>query len=69
MNFEGADLQARIKELIGEAVEARIVVRTPQIGSAIDLRRVDVELRHIERGEGDVATYGTPPVAIQMRHE
>ena len=58
MNFEGAQLHERIKALIGEAVEARVVVRTPTLGSTVQLGRVALDLLDIQSGEGDIAAYG-----------
>ena len=60
LDFEGERLQRQIEGLLGEAVEATIRVRTPRVGSSVDLERVELELLRIEAGEGDIAAYGMP---------
>lgn len=60
LDFEGEDLQREVERLLGEAVEARIRVRTPRVGSTVDLERVELVLLSIEAGEGDIAANGMP---------
>jgi hypothetical protein len=60
INFEGAELHERIKDLIGEAVEAVVVAHEPRLGTAVSLERIRPSLVRIDRGKGSPADYGFP---------
>lgn len=60
LEFEGDPLHRDIKELIGEPVQAQVIVREPMHGTAIDINRVHLILKEISRGEGEASAYGLP---------
>lgn len=60
VEFEGGDLHEEIKRLIGEPVEAEVVVSEPRLGSAVGYSRARLTLTSIIPGKGDLAEYGEP---------